>query len=142
MRRIPAYATTCGTKKCGACSKRRKVYLPSDEAELKAWRITKPRCSACFQTKRSDYIKKAANRVLAKHRAPRHAFEGSRVVSRSGVVALVPPKRPPPGRVGVCCFVWINGNCFSSEGCLDLAGSIYKDLYAVPGIRSVNINLD
>ena len=80
-------------------------------------------------------FKTAVHKVMQKHTAHRHAFEGGK---------------------GICCFVWVvgpaitpKGNpskkkvraCFGSNG-LDLTGTLADDLKAIPGYQRHWINID
>lgn len=152
MARIPRDTCKIGNKRCEGCGKRRLLYVPATREESLALGafahgdgLTEALCGECLTARRKSFVKREVAKVIAKHTAPRHAFEGSAVVSRGSGVEVVPPDAPPRGRVGVSAFVWVHtssGKHVTSAGCLDLQGSVYADLKAIPGVSFANINLD
>jgi hypothetical protein len=143
MARIPRNTNRLGSRKCRSCETRRICYIPTDDAEYAALGEPGKLCGACLIAKRSEFITAEVGKVLSKHTAARHAFEGSTVRSTGNTVELVPPAKP--GGLGVCGWMWVVANGFKkcfSHGCLDLSGSVYEDLNAIPGVSHAYFNYD
>ena len=59
--------------------------------------------------------------VIQKHTASKHAVDGGN---------------------GICCYVWVNGECVAGSNSLDLTGGFEKELREVNGVHTVKIKID